>query len=364
MLVVVAKLLITMVASEFVSVPSEIEDLETEADIASFHSPKAPWKMGSKMLAFVVGIAMSGMAVVAVVSKRVGHTEVDHVYAISQLSATDPCAEKPQIKITELVHANLGKVADPTKPEGLVFSGTNLHPGHDSKKVLVIINATNADTVAESQTNHNGIWGEYLGIAAKGGKYVHADFEIVDAETRDPVILRELDITWFDLDRHSNGAESEYVRMKKPANNKFQYWLTKNTLVTATEEDEYYRFSATVDGSAADNPKDPLLLTAEQKDKAVTVRMEDVDKFSVELGSSGETKGTRGFIFVFRPSLLCAKTVGGGETELETGISTTRATTEATTPTTSGTTTTAKEKECWFTIPVLNICVPKFLPFL
>jgi len=362
---------IAMVASEYERVPLECGDHDSEDDVAVLRSAKGPWTTGSKMLAIIAGIAMSGIAVVALVrhsSMEAVHAEVDDMDAFSQLSESGDCGvqekacdELPQIKITKVEHSNLGKVTDPAGVEGLVYSGMNMHPGHESEEVLVVINATNAESVAESKTT-GSIWGKYLGIAAHGGKFVHADFKIVNGATRDPVIIRELDITWFDLDKHADAKEVEYVRIKKPTNG-LQYFLTKNTLVKVSEEGEYYKFTATKEGNAADNPSDPLLLTAEQKNKAVTIKFEDVSQFSVEVGSTGEAGGMRGFIFVFRPSLLCAQTIGGGKVPVCPGLTTTTTSTAVTT-TTEGATTTTKEKECWFTIPVLNICVPKFLPFL
>merc|ERR1712176_1480592 len=64
---------------------------------------------------------------------------------------------------------------------------------------------------------------------------------------------------------------------------------------------------ATTEGTGEDNPKDPTELTEQQKDRAVTVEFENVKHFDFEIGAS-KGKTDRVFSFVFRPSLLCAKT--------------------------------------------------------
>jgi len=151
------------------------------------------------------------------------------------------------------------------------------------------------------------------------------------------------------------GQEVEYIRIKKPD----QYFLTKNTLLEVSEGDDgYVAFKATTNGNSADNPQDPLFLTVEQKNKAVTVRYKDVNKFEVELGSEGYGGNYRGFIFVFRPTLLCAKTSDGEDPQVVT--ETLETTTAVGVVEVEETTTTREEKRCLFTVPIINWCIPKF----
>merc|ERR1712129_586994 len=108
--------------------------------------------------------------------------------------------------------------------------------------------------------------------------------------------------------------------------------------------DGYVTFKATKEGTGVDNPQNPLMLTTEQKNKAVTVRYINTGNFEAELGSTGEGGNYRGFFFVFRPSLLCAKTTDGKDPDIVPSDTTTTPTT--TSPKT--TTTKVEEKKCWF----------------
>jgi len=346
-----------MASSQFAYLPSVAEVSDEDFEIPQ--APKAPRMTNRRMFACMVGVAISGTALVAVVRGSMMNTigaESGHIAAISQLfelSPADPCDDQPQIKLTKALHSNLGNKGPDTGDLGIVFSGVNMHPGYLHQDVLVMVNATNDNVDSHS----NGIWGKYAGISAMGGTKVHAHVTIVDKNTRNPVIIRELDVTFFDLDRHGEGQEVEYIKIKKPD----QYFLTKNTSVHVSEDDDgYVTFKATKDGNSADNPRDPLFLTVDQKNKAVTVRFKDIDKFEVEMGSEGQAPGRsyRGFLFVFRPSLLCAKTSGGKDPQIV------NETIETTTTTTGvvdePTTTMGEDKKCLFTIPIVNWCFPKF----
>jgi len=134
-----------------------------------------------------------------------------------------------------------------------------------------------------------------------------------------------------------------------------QYFLTENSQIKVGKGDDgYVTFNATRPGTASDNPKNPLELSIEQKDKAVTIKYTDVHMFDVEFGAAGENHQHRWFNFVLRPSLLCARTVGPGPTPVVTGGPT------ATTTTVEPPTTTTEERKCLFVIPIINFCIPKF----
>jgi hypothetical protein len=332
---------------------SQIADNSSDEEVAYPHAPPAPWMNGRRVLALIVGIAVSGTAVVAVVcgsSTKSIRAKSDRADAISQLSEEDPCDDKPQIKLSKVLHQNLGNNGPDTGDEGLVYEGVNIHPSFPEQQVLVVVNATAPEVI---KTKDNGFHGKYGMIAVAGGTLVHTKFSFLD-KNRKPIIIPELDITFFDLDSHSAGKEAEFVKIKKPDS----HFHTKGSFVDISEgTDGYVTFKATVAGTGSDNPKDPLLLTTKQKHKAVTVRYLNTGSFEAELGSTtGGEGGWRGFLFVFRPSLLCAKTADGEEDPV---IEEEKKPTTTTTTLPETTTTTVEEKKCWFTIPIINFCFPK-----
>jgi len=336
--------------------PVPMEEEDTDDAWVMDSAVNKPWMSQRKMFTLIFGMAVAGTALVASFSVNLPKTtygEMDQVAAISQFNSADPCDDEPQIKIVKPTRSNLAGVASSSTPEGIIFPGKYIDPKKNTQKtVKVVVNALPPSTGGDT-TPHNGIWGKYAGIAVKPGKKMHLKFSIKD-ETDAPVILRELDITFFDIDRHKDKGDVEYVKLWSPA----KYYVTNGNLVNITknEAEGSVTFAATKDGTGADNPQDPLALSTEQKHKAVTVQYLDTDSVEAEVGSTGHLVGTtpRGFIFVFRPSLLCAKTTDGSVKIDDTDLATTTVTTTVTT------TTVGETKNCLFTVPFINWCFPKF----
>lgn len=273
----------------------------------------------------------------------------------------DPCACEPHLKLEQTIHSNLGKKAKPGEPEGMVFPGTYTDPKTGTnRKVLLVMNASEPWTGIDTHPCCNGLdkkGGVYGMVTARADTFIHVTFSLKDAETRDPVILRELDITFFDLDKHSEDGEIEYVKLFDEAGD----ILASGTKVTKTENttEKSYTYTATQIAGPENNPQNPLLLTVEQKQCAVTVKYTDTDHFVAELGSIGRGKQNyRGFIFDFRPTLRCARVDGDDPGIVVTEKKTT--TSEPTTTAAAATTTTTTGKNCLFIVPMFGWCFPKF----
>jgi len=207
---------------------------------------------------------------------------------------------------------------------------------------------------ADTDPNVNGIKGKYGIVSAKGGTKLDLVFSLFDAKTQAPVLVPEIDISFFDLDTHESGQAAEYVKLL--GKDSFgQYITTKDPLIDMITESDGVKFLATSVGTGDDNPSDPMLLTVKQKKKAVTVKYFDTHKFEVEFGSDGANHQHRWFQFVLRPSLLCAKTQDG-DVDLDESPTTTKTTTTAAT----ASTTEEEKQNCLFTVPIINWCVPKF----
>lgn len=333
---------------------------------------------GSRMLAVVAVVAVAATAVVGVVhggTTTAMRAKSDHLFVISReekkhqceddpdntcSADPDPCACEPWLKLEQPTLTNLGKVSHPSQEEGMFFPGTYTDPcsGKPSKKVLLEMHAIPPwDGIDTHRCCNKLTKGEkYAMVTAKANTFIHVEFSVKDAETKEPVILRELDVTFFDLDMHESGEEVEYVKMFNVAGD----ILAKSTLIKKIENstDGSITYKATKEGGPENNPDDPLKLTVEQKQLAVTIKYKDTDKFSAVLGSLGAGKKSwRGFIFVFRPTLKCARVDGNDPGIIETGPTTT--TTQPTT-TTVATTTTEKKKNCLFIVPYFEWCFPKF----
>lgn len=337
-----------MAASQHAFLPASSSEDDIDDDVAYPHAPTTRWPKNRWMFALMVGIAFSGTALVAVVrgssTGSIG-TKSHHIAAISQLDEADPCAEFPQIKLAE----SPTNSKELNKDQGtMVIEGENIDPVNNRKEdVIVEVKATkNGTKIADGF----GRWGKYYGVAALSGESFELTFSIFDKSNK-PLIMPEIDITFFDLDKHDSGA-TEYIKLKPN-----KYTVSKVPLVTEDETaDGFYKFMAEEVGDHTDNPSDPLLLTVSQKSKAVTATYTETSKFVVEMGSTGNnTAGNRGYIFVFRPSLKCAKTVGGGD---DPGVDEKTPETPTTTPPVDPEE--PEERNCLFIVPFFNWCFPKF----
>lgn len=281
-----------------------------------------------------------------------------HVGKIEQLfTDDDPCKDFDYISIDRVIHKNLGNAGPDSGAEGMVYEGMDKKRGEPGNPVVVVMNATSLFT---SKADCNGMNGDYAAICCQGNTDIAVTFKFYDGVTMNPLILPQLYFTFFDLDTHRTGNEVEYVRIWDYKD----YVLTKNTLVSANQEvDGSTTLIATVPGTGQDNPEDPLLLTSEQKNKAVTVEYQDKSEFRVQFGSNDKVDNLvdrwfRVFLFVAKPSLLCGKTQGEDTTG---GVDVVPKSSTITTTTSIGqlSTTTEERRKCWFVIPIINWCFPK-----
>jgi len=309
--------------------------------------PEAPRAKSRRVLACMVGIAILGTALVASVrastmtATRAENRHIADAIQKSELSPfTEPCAGYTQIPLSPALHSNLGNTGPDKGDEGIVFPGVYKQPGHENQTVLVVVNATkplsgrNRDLFWWAQNYFFG----FVDINKSAGETVHANVKILDFATRNPLKIRELYITFADID--GNGQEVDYIKIKKPD----QYFLTKGTVLDASEgADGYLTFKGTQEeGGLLDLPH-ARALTVHQKNKAVTIRYNDVDNFDVEMGTlvgNGLSKDHRPSLFAFRALLNCDAEDGA----IVPGV----------------TAKNVSDKNCLFTIPLVDWCFPKF----
>jgi len=332
---------------------------DTDDDVYPVHprTTNTTWALSHRKAIVTVGLVIASIAMVATVLTGKASTiraDTGFLDAISQLSSEDPCENFEHIKIEAPFHNNLAGKGPDIGDEGIIYPAMNLH-SQPPQALLLVVHATDGD--GDTDPKANGIDGKYARLSAKGGTMIHLTFEFQNAETREPITLPEVDITFFDLDMHGLNSAVEYVRLIGFN----EYFLTEQTEVDVKRgNDSYVTFKATTLGHATDNPTDPLLLTVQQKNRAVTVQYKDVQKFDVEIGAEGAHHQHRWFNFVLRPSLLCAKTVDC-EVENTCGPPVTPAPSTSTTVVAgTETTTTKEERNCLFIIPIVNWCFPKF----
>lgn len=263
--------------------------------------------------------------------------------------AADPCAGFPFISLERVTHSNLGGLGPDKGDEGIVFSAKDYVPGSYTEDLVITLNAS-----AKYKAGHvsdNGIHGKYGQISMEGGTEAEFTFRIIDPATKKPKKVKKQEFTFLDLDQSAGVTNREYIKVRDVA----QVWLTKNTEILVSEVDGTKQYTSSVEGDGHDNPRDPLALTVQQKNRAVTMEFRDFSELKVTLGSTPGPH-VRDFFFVARPTLLCAQTVGyanDGEDEVMA--------VEHTDSASSSDGKTGSEEECAYKVPKLKYCIPKML---
>lgn len=341
-----------MAAAEALSYePAEQSDSPLEP------TPRSASSLPKRGLLATLGFAAVGAVLLWTTRSPRFQTAVSPGWAgeVSRFNEDDPCGHYPFIDLEEVTHSNLNKEGPDSGAEGLVFKAKDYEPGHAPQELLLVVNAS--ATYKAGHAKYNGIHGKYGLITLKAGNEAEFTFKVLDPVTLQPKKLSKQEFTFFDMDQSSGGDNQEYLEVSGQSN----VWLTKNTEIQVTElPDGKTKFMSSEAGNGGDNPKDPLALTMQQKNRAVTIEFKDFDELKVTLGCTNG-RYARYFMFVARPSLLCAQTVGpvdAGEDEVEVVGTTTAAPNGR-----GGTTSSAPERDCWFTVPLINFCAPKAWKF-
>uniref|UniRef100_A0A7S1Q2G1 Uncharacterized protein n=1 Tax=Alexandrium catenella TaxID=2925 RepID=A0A7S1Q2G1_ALECA len=236
------------------------------------------------------------------------------------VGGADFCKKYPYLKYRPngVVNNNLEKKGpEYTKSEGIVLETVAVGGGAGDEfeqEVLIQVNAIGGDYVPFA-SRLNGLQGHYGSINLKSGSSVRLQFSFkdkADAESlgdKCPNLkMNQLALTFFDLDEGKNHKSSEYVEIGG-----FDSYHVKDSTEVKVSDGSHgrKRFQASTYGTGEDNPLDPMHLTPQQLNRAVTALFSDVEKVDVEIGA-GAGMGPRFFTFVARPSLLCAATVQEG----------------------------------------------------
>mmetsp|Transcript_112127 Transcript_112127/g.250523 ORF Transcript_112127/g.250523 Transcript_112127/m.250523 type:complete len:957 (-) Transcript_112127:120-2990(-) len=281
-------------------------------DEESGGAPRAALPFGRGILAVTALLALAGAAALfhsgastaSFLASSPARSPVISMPAASreagfETNGADPCDGLPFLKLTEVLHNNLGNQGPDEGEEGLFYKGEDtIH------KTPIILRIYAKSSYAPNKASENGFNGRYGTINLKGGSSVDLEFQLFD-ENEKPLTVDKVDFTFFDLDTGKDGATTEYIKVKTYDKAIFQ---SESELVETQLAPGYSEFKATTEGSGEDNPDDPSLLTSQQKNRAVSLVYSNLQTATVTIAAS-KGKTPRFFMFVARPSVLCAVTV-------------------------------------------------------
>jgi hypothetical protein len=224
------------------------------------------------------------------------------------------CGELALLKVHKVLHNNFGGNGPDHGDEGILYEvglfltdSTGYHIADVTGNVR--IHATSPYTT--NGAKYNGLHGKFMSIGLNPGTNVSFKVEAYNPETNESFKLPYFSITFFDIDEGNKHHSSEYIIAKDFEH----YYVEEDTEVNVTKmEDGSTRFGATKQGWGKDNPTESEALETNMKNKAVTLSYLDRASAEFEIGAS-EGEIFRGFNFVLRPSIVCAKTIINGKEE-------------------------------------------------
>lgn len=223
---------------------------------------------------------------------------------------TDPCADFNHVHLQNVVHNDLGG------PRGLVIKCVDQLPRADtlnSRRLvswdggrevdLKVYAATPYQSAGASENGFDAKAPYYAKITVDAGTNVSLTLGVYARRTDTLLALSDIYWTFLDLDTGADGTGVEsltiadYTEASVSATTELQ--VRRNADKSAT-------FTASTEGTADDNPTQPLELTRRQKDRGVTFFFKYFAGMRVTLAASPGS-ATRDFLLVGRPSLLCIR---------------------------------------------------------
>lgn len=306
------------------------EDFDSESDTAVLLPRERPYLTTQRGLGLTVAL-LGATVVLAIVGSTGNVPPVPPLYELpsnAQFSTLneDPCSEMPFMRIIGIKSNNLGNQGpDEDVPEGLIYQAEAHNSGIEGNVEIHLHavsesyfaqstpeadqNLTNFTAAANYQAEwaaQNGIKGHFATINVRPGTNLTAVLRGFDPATKKHIHFPKFALSFFDLDTGKGGQSSvEFLKIKGFRD----VFLSNSTEIEVHKEaDGSTRFIGTREGDGNDNPEDPLQLTVEQKNRAVSFVFEDAKEVVFEVGASAGTTA-RVFQFVVRPILKCAYTV-------------------------------------------------------
>ncbi|CAL1146830.1 unnamed protein product [Cladocopium goreaui] len=270
------------------------------------------WALGA-LGALGAFVALAVLAVIGA-SLRAPFTvnNVSKVHPISMFNSVQSelqptCTDFPRLHILEVTHSNLAGVGPDSGPEGLYYH-VRSSKGRDFE-----MRVHGAKGLACPFPKLNGMHGMYATVNVASKSSANLRFTFHDWHTKQPVVMDDFTITFFDLDHGYGNAGVEEVVIQGDWT---QAVVAEDTtiLVHQAESSEHkIAFKATEEALRPDEPKNPLHLTLRQFNKAVSLKFVRAKSFTADLKVTTTSQYPRFFEFLGEASILCASNPNGGK---------------------------------------------------
>jgi len=207
------------------------------------------------------------------------------------------CTSSTKVDLSNVVQNNLGGLGPDSGAEEIRYKNAI---DLDGRKVDVVLAAENTYGTPKSSVNGNSDGG--FGVFTMRTKTsTNFKFSFVDANTEEPVGIKDLALTFYDLDQAKNTRQQEKIT----ACGAGEVYTTSDTELVHDNSGVCHSFTSTTKGTGKDNPSLADDLTKTQAARSVTYEFHSRATISFSASISGKGKNPRPILFSFEPQVAC-----------------------------------------------------------
>lgn len=207
------------------------------------------------------------------------------------------CTGSQKVDLSNVVQNNLGGLGPDSGAEEIRYKhAIDL----DGRKVDVVLAAESTYSTPKSSVNGNSDGG--FGVfTMKTKTSTNFKFSFVDANTDEPVGVKDLALTFYDLDQAKNTRQQETIS----ACGAGEVYTTSDTELVHSNSGVCHSLTSTTKGTGKDNPSSANDLTKTQAARSVTYEFHSRATISFSASISGKGKSPRPILFSFEPQVAC-----------------------------------------------------------
>jgi len=207
------------------------------------------------------------------------------------------CTSSTKVDLSNVVQNNLGGLGPDSGAEEIRYKNAI---DLDGRKVDVVLTAEGDYKTPKSSVNGNNAGG-FGKFTMKTKTSTNFKFSLVDATTGEPVGIKDLALTFYDLDQAKNSRQQETIT----ACGAGEVYTTSDTELVYSNSGVCHGFTSTTKGTGKDNPTLANDLTKTQAARSVTYEFHSRATISFSASISGKGTNPRPILFSFEPQVAC-----------------------------------------------------------
>lgn len=206
------------------------------------------------------------------------------------------CATSTEVDLSNVVQNNLGGLGPDEGAEEIRYANAIILDGRTLDVVL-----TAESEYKTPKPTRNGAKGGFGVFTTKAKTSTDFKFTFVDSSDGSPVAVKDLALTFYDMDEGKKGRQKESISVC----NSEEVYTTSDTELSSTKTGSCRTYTSSTRGTGKDNPQRPDELTRTQAARSVTFEFHSKASltFTAAVGPAG--RSPRPVLFSFKPQVAC-----------------------------------------------------------